>query len=76
MGKRGSRYGSEDHLRRYMAEKKRVLNGAVAEASGVRASAIRWLDFPKSAAGNEREFKGIEYIDEGSGRQDHNLVVG
>jgi hypothetical protein len=64
MGKRGLGYGSEDHLRSYMARKPpgRNLTVAVAEAKGVPPSSIRWLGFPRAPRGDDREFRGLEFL--------------
>jgi hypothetical protein len=62
MGKRGDGYGSEDHLLRYFSEHRPVLNAAVASELGVPASSVSWLDFPRRTSGEEREFRGVEFL--------------
>jgi hypothetical protein len=62
MGKRGDGYGSEDHLRRYLAEHERVLNAAIAEEIGTSPEAVSWLAFPRNADGKEQEFKGLGFL--------------
>jgi hypothetical protein len=62
MGKRGDGYGSEYHLRRYLAEHADVLNAAVAEELGTTPDAISWLPFPRRADGSEHEFKGLGFL--------------
>src|SRR4051794_22521794 len=63
MGKRGSGYGSEDHLHRYLDEHRRTLNAAVrSELRGGDRTAVTWLPFPRSSAGTEREFTGLEFL--------------
>jgi hypothetical protein len=62
MGKRGEGYGSEDHLRKYLASADAVLNRAVAESLGTSPASITWLDFPRAPSGTEREYRGLEFL--------------
>ena len=61
MGRRGDGYGSEDHLRRYLAARREKLDTAVARSIGAKPSSIRWLDFPRTAEG-DREFQRLEFL--------------
>lgn len=54
-------YGSEAHLRRYLAEHRAVLDAGVAEAIGVAPADVEWLDFIPTANG-DREDTGVEFL--------------
>lgn len=61
MGRRGDGYGSEDHLRRYLAEQPTTLDKRAATVLGVKAESIEWLDFPTTPTG-DREFRALEFL--------------
>jgi hypothetical protein len=62
MGKRGDGYGSEYHLRRYLAEEPAKLNAAIAGAIGDGNDVCEWLPFGAGKAG-DRELRGMEFLD-------------
>src|SRR4051795_13167080 len=61
MGLRGRGYGSEDHLRRYLAVYRGRLNKAVASVVGVSPEKLSWLPFIETTSG-DREYRGIEFL--------------
>jgi hypothetical protein len=63
MGKRGKGYGSEYHLRSLLADpvRRQILDRAILEAAGMTGAAVRWLEFPKTKAG-DRELTGMEFL--------------
>jgi hypothetical protein len=61
MSRRGSGYGSEDHLRRYLAERPEEITDKVAVALGVEAGNLEWLPFPRTPKG-DRELRGLEFL--------------
>jgi hypothetical protein len=61
VGRRGDGYGSEDHLRRYLALKRGVLDEAVCAAVECPRTTVGWLDFPVTKRG-DREFRGLEFL--------------
>lgn len=64
MGKRGLGYGSEDHLRRYLAEREKAVSAAVGREAARPPAAVSWLPFPRLASGVEREFRGLEFLEQ------------
>ena len=61
MAKRGDGYGSEDHLRWYLASRPSELNQAVAREIDVDASSVRWLPFIPHGEG-DREHRALEFL--------------
>jgi hypothetical protein len=61
MGKRGDGYGSDDHLRVYLASARGVLDEKVSAAISRPGSPLTWLEFPRTATG-DRELRGIEFL--------------
>ena len=60
MGKRGAGYGSEDHLRRYLAERPETLGQRATKALGTACS-VKSLDFPATKSGTAvREIEFLE----------------
>jgi hypothetical protein len=62
VGQRGEGYGSEDHLRNYLASARAHFNERVAKALGTMPASITWLDFPRTRSGAEREYRGLEIL--------------
>jgi hypothetical protein len=62
MGTRGDGYGSEYHLRRYLAEAPATLSAAIAGAIGDGVDICEWLAFGAGKTG-ERELRGMEFLD-------------
>lgn len=64
MGQRGTGYGSEDHLRRYMTERRADLDRAVLGAMNNPLASCEWLAFPtrSDGSGNDRELEGMEFL--------------
>jgi hypothetical protein len=58
---RGSGYGSEDHIRRYLDEYPTVVAKAIAATLGIKPSVVSWLPFPMTTSG-DREYRGIEFL--------------
>lgn len=61
MGKRGDGYGSEDHLRNYLAKSPHSLTAAVATELGADPSSIQWLPYPATVHG-DREYRALEFL--------------
>jgi hypothetical protein len=61
VGQRGQGYGSEDHLRNYLASSDDALTRAVGKSLGKLPASITWLDFPQGRSG-EREYRGLEFL--------------
>src|SRR4051794_10809050 len=62
MGQIGDGYGSEYHLRRYLAEQQGALNAQLADQLDTSANAMKWLPFPLGADGRAREYKGLGFL--------------
>jgi hypothetical protein len=63
VGKRGSGYGSEDHLLGYIESDKTTLSKAVAQAADLAPREIRWIAAPVNERGVQKEFQGIRFLD-------------
>jgi hypothetical protein len=61
MGRRGSGYGSEDHLRVYLSHRRELLNHAVGAALDIDPASLSWLAYPPTKTG-DREFRGLEFV--------------
>ena len=62
MGRRGEGYGSEDHLRNYLAQDQRTLDAAVASSFDAPIDSVSWLDYPLAASGRETEYQGLNFL--------------
>lgn len=62
MGSIGHGYGSEWHLLSYLGRRRDELSTRVARMAG--ASAVEWLDFPRTEAGACAEWKGLDFIED------------
>lgn len=59
MGKIGDSYGSEFHLKKYLTEKRDVLNEALSNSIGTPSADIRWIETPSQT---QREWKGMAFL--------------
>ncbi|TMQ13964.1 MAG: hypothetical protein E6J90_16535 [Deltaproteobacteria bacterium] len=62
MGRLGEGYGSEYHLRRYLAVAPATLSAAIADEIGDGDRACEWLPFGAGKRG-DRELRGMEFLD-------------
>jgi hypothetical protein len=63
VGKRGSGYGSEDHLLRYIEGDEATLSTAVGKAAALAPPEIQWVAAPVNERGVQTEFQGIRFLD-------------